>query len=160
MIGTVGCGRIVTEEKRMEGLRMRVEEALKESEERFRTIFESVQDCIFVKNRALQYTHVNAAMCNLFGLLDSRIVGRRAEDFYDDETARQIAQRDNRVLAGESVECEQTRVMNGVPITLHESVVPLKNSKGEIVGICDTRTETRKRLPIFSASPATGCTGL
>lgn len=136
MIGTVGCGRIVTEEKRLEEEFKRAEEALRESEERFRTIFESVRDGIFVKNQNLNYTHVNPALCNLFGLPESQIVGRRAGDFFDSETARQISQRDNRVLDGESIEWEQTITISGVPVTLHESVVPLRNTKGDTIGIC------------------------
>jgi len=41
--------------------------ALRETEERFRAIFETAQDCIFVKNLNLEYTHVNPAMEKLFG---------------------------------------------------------------------------------------------
>ncbi len=42
--------------------RGRVEQALRRSEERFRAIFETAQDCIFVKDRLLRYTHVNPAI--------------------------------------------------------------------------------------------------
>jgi PAS domain-containing protein len=37
--------------------RKRTEEALRKSEARFRAIFETAQDSIFIKDRALRYIH-------------------------------------------------------------------------------------------------------
>ena len=41
--------------------RKQAEEALRQSEERFRAVFEAAHDCIFIKDRQLKYTMVNPA---------------------------------------------------------------------------------------------------
>ncbi|MEW6348699.1 MAG: PAS domain S-box protein [Thermodesulfobacteriota bacterium] len=116
--------------------RKRVEKALRESEERFRAVFESAEECIFLKDRSLRFTHVNSAMCELLGLPSSGIVGKRAEDLYRAETAQQLTEMETRVLSGESIEIEQTRALRGTSLTFHDAMVPLRNERDEIIGIC------------------------
>lgn len=55
---------------------------------------------------------------------------------------------DLRVPAGESVEAEHTRAIEGVPITFHDIRIPMRNASGEIVGlfgIARDVTDRRKR---------------
>ncbi len=132
--------------------RKRVEDTLRQSEERFRTVFESAEDCIFVKDRSLKYTHVNPALCRLLGLPASKIVGRRSENLYDADTARQLSEREARVLAGESIETEQTRVIRGTTMTFHDTLAPLRNSEGSIMGICGISRDITSRKRLDSAS--------
>ena len=49
--------------------------ALSESEERLRAVFETAQDCIFLKNRDLVYTHVNPAFLRAVDLSESDVIG-------------------------------------------------------------------------------------
>lgn len=65
-----------------------MEEELHDSAERFRAIFESAKDCIFVKNRSLQYTHVNPAFVKMIGVPESDIIGWTDEDLYDSDCAQ------------------------------------------------------------------------
>ena len=62
--------------------RKRSQEALRESEERFRAIFESSQDPIWVKAKDLTITHVNPAMAKLFGRPAEEMVGLDAGDIF------------------------------------------------------------------------------
>lgn len=128
--------------------RKKFEEALRQSEERFRAVFESAAEYICIKDRALRYTHVNQAMRKMLGLTESRIVGKRVEELLGEETARNITQRDKRVLEGESLDMEETRTIHGTQVIFHETTVPLRNSKGEIIGICcvSRNVTERKRL--------------
>jgi PAS domain S-box-containing protein len=109
---------------------------LKKSEERFRAVFLGAQDCIFIKDERLRYTHVNPAMRELVGLKDKDIVGRSSDDIFGLGTGRHMAEIENRVLQGESVEEEHTRLINGRRITFNDMYAPLRDHKGKIVGIC------------------------
>ncbi len=112
------------------------EKALTQSEERFRAVFEGAKDCIYIKNRSLQYTHVNPALGKVFGVPSSSLVGKRDEDLYGEEAGKHIREVDVRVLTGESIEEENTRPINGVDFTFHDVRIPLRNGKNEITGIC------------------------
>jgi len=129
--------------------RKQAEEARLETEERFRAIFEGARDCIFIKDRQSRYTHVNPAVEKVFGISASEIIGRRAEEVFDETTGKQITEGDARVLAGESIESEYSGTFKGVWLAFHVSRVPLRNSAGEIVGICSiSRNITERRRAI------------
>lgn len=129
--------------------RQRAEQDLRESEERFRAIFETAPDLIYIKDRSLRYTQVNPAMAGLFHLSGSEILGKTDRDLYGAETGKHLEAIDRRVLAGESVEEEGTRLVRGVPTTFLETRVPLRNAPGEIIGLCGiARNITdRRRAP-------------
>ncbi|MDA8408597.1 MAG: sigma 54-interacting transcriptional regulator [Deltaproteobacteria bacterium] len=111
-------------------------EELKKSEERFRAIFESANDFIFIKDLSLRYTHINPATAKLFGVPASEMLGKTAEDVVKKEVAQYIREADSRVLKGESIEEITTREIRGVSMTFHEVRVPMHNGSGEIIGIC------------------------
>ena len=133
--------------------RRNAEDALKESEERFRAVFESAEECIYITDRSLAYTHVNAATCKLHGLPASRIVGKHAEDLYDEETAKQLNDREARVLTGESLEVEQIRYVRGSSMAFHDTLVPLRNRDRDIIGICCISRNITERKKVTSEAP-------
>jgi len=135
--------------------RKHAEKALGESEERFRAVFESAADCIFITDQSLRYTHVNSATCQLLGLPPSKIVGRRAEDLYNEGTAKQLAERQARALAGESTETEHTRSVRGIPLTFHDTLVPLRNQAEEIIGVCCISRDVTERKKLVGQSRMT-----
>ena len=49
---------------------------LVESEKRFRKIFESAQDCIFIKDRDRKYVDLNVAAIDLFQIKYEDIIGK------------------------------------------------------------------------------------
>jgi sigma-54 dependent transcriptional regulator, acetoin dehydrogenase operon transcriptional activator AcoR len=128
------------------------EDALRQSEERFRAIFETSEQCMFIKDGSLRYTHVNPALSKLFGFPRSKIIGLRADDFLDAEAAKRIRERDTRVLAGESIEAEQTRTVRGIPMTFLESILPLKDRAGSVVGLCGISRDITERKKFATES--------
>ncbi len=124
-----------------------MEEELHDSAERFRAIFESAKDCIFVKNRSLQYTHVNPAFVKMIGVPESDIIGWTDEDLYDSDCAQIFREVERRVLEGESVEQEYTRVIRKIPRSFLDTRVPMRNKRGHIIGIVAISVEMTDRKP-------------
>ncbi|MDR3553910.1 MAG: PAS domain S-box protein [Syntrophobacteraceae bacterium] len=130
--------------------RTRVQKALRQSEERFRAIFETARDCIFIKDKDLNYTLVNPAMERLLELPASEIMRFSDEDLFGLETGAHLHQLDRRVLGGEAIEAEHSRLVKGVPLTFLDVRVPMRNEKGQIVGICGiSRNITERTKPTF-----------
>jgi PAS domain S-box-containing protein len=122
-------------------------EALRESEERYRAIFETAQDSIFIKNRKLRYSRVNPAMEKLLGRPASSLLGMKDEDLFGKEAAQHIEEMDSRVLSGEIIEEEQTKPVQGTPRTFHVVKVPIHDRSGEVMGLCGiARDVTERRL--------------
>ncbi len=131
--------------------RVRGEQALRESEERFRAVFETAEDSIFIKDRSLRYTHVNPAMERLFGVSASELIGRTDVDLFGQEAGEHISEVDSRVLGGEIVKEEDTKPVKGIPHTFHVVKVPMRDSSGEIAGLCGIAREITERVQIEEA---------
>jgi len=119
---------------------------LRDSEERFRTIFETAQDCIFIKDRESRYVQVNPAMERIFGMPVSEILGKRDEALFGSETAVQIREVDSRVLYGDAFVGEVCRdTVEGASITFHVVKVPLRDELDRVVGICGIARDITER---------------
>jgi len=134
--------------------RKRTEAALRESEERFRAVFEAAQECMYIKDRSLKYTLVNPAMEGLFQITAPDLIGKTDEELYGSEAGLHLREIDLRVLSGASIEDEHTRSINGVPRTFLETRVPLHNAAGDIVGLCGIARDItdRKKIEHFPAA--------
>jgi PAS domain S-box-containing protein len=125
--------------------REKVERALRASEERFRAVFESAEDLVFIKDGFLRYTHINPAMLRLVGLERSEILGKTDEEIFGPEHARISKEVEYRVLRGQTVEMEHSVKFNGPPITCNFSRVPLRESTGRIIGLCGIGRDITER---------------
>jgi PAS domain S-box-containing protein len=67
MIGTVGCGRDVTRERRLEKEREQAVEALTESEKRFRFMTETAADIVWMMDLDLRTTYVSPSVERVLG---------------------------------------------------------------------------------------------
>ena len=116
--------------------RVHAEKALSASELRLRAIIESAQDTIFIKDRNLRYIVANPAMSVVFGIPHEEIIGKDSEALFGKEAAGHSIPIDKRVLAGEAIEEERLKPVRGVVHSFHTIKVPLRNEKGEIIGLC------------------------
>ena len=69
--------------------RKRAEEALRESEARYRTLFEDSRDTIYITARAGEFLEVNQSALDLFGYTRDEMIGLNAQEIYmnpDDRT--------------------------------------------------------------------------
>ena len=116
--------------------RTRVQESLAITESRLSAIFETARDCIFIKDESLRYILVNPYMANLLGLPANGVVGRTDEDLFGPEAGGHLRKVDSRVLEGETIEEEHTRVVNGIPTIFLDIKAPMHDGQGDITGIC------------------------
>ncbi len=142
---------------RMRAAKEKLDLARRESERRFRAIFEGAQDYIFLQDRSFRCTLVNPAVENLFGIPASKIVGMKFEDLFGEEDAAFVRESDARVLQGETIEEEHTRQVNGAPMTFLETRSPLRDDAGDIVGIFTVSRDITERRRIEFSALGIGC---
>ena len=61
--------------------RKQAEEALRESEERFRLVFDTSPNCVFIKDGQGRYLMVNQTIADLFGTSKTEMLGKVDDDF-------------------------------------------------------------------------------
>ncbi|MEW6111597.1 MAG: sigma 54-interacting transcriptional regulator [Thermodesulfobacteriota bacterium] len=126
--------------------RKRTEESLKASEERFRAIFETAEDSVFIKNAQLEYTHANPALVKLLGIPLQEILGQTDEALLKDANYVERSKNlENRVLEGETFETEHRVSWKGWPVSLNIVRFPLRDSSGKTFGICGIARDVTDR---------------
>ncbi|HTY24543.1 MAG TPA: sigma 54-interacting transcriptional regulator [Desulfomonilaceae bacterium] len=119
--------------------------SLLRSAERYRSLFEAIPDLVFTKDQNLRFSEVNPAMEKVLRLSASEIIGRTSEEIYGQEVGERIRAWDCRVLSGETIEDEHTIPMNGEKLVFHEVRVPIRNSAGDIIGVCGIGRDVTER---------------
>jgi PAS domain S-box-containing protein len=119
--------------------------SLLRSAERYRSLFEAIPDLVFTKDRDLKFSEVNPAMEKALRLSASEIVGQTSEQVYGQEAGERVRAWDLRVLSGETIEEEHTVPVKGENLVFHEVRVPIKNSAGEVIGICGIARDVTER---------------
>jgi PAS domain S-box-containing protein len=125
--------------------RMEMEKSLRESEERFRTIFESAQDCIYIKNLNLEYVFVNPCIEKLFGVSSKDILDKKNEDLCLRDVDPDIRENDRTVLGGDIVEGEYSRVIKESLLTFNFIKTPMRDSSGKVIGLCGIARDITER---------------
>ncbi len=144
--------KLVNEQLRNEIIeRINTQESLALSERRFRAIFETAKDCVFLKDTSLKYTLVNPAMATLLDLPESEILGKTDSDLFGTSVGEHLRSLDKRILNGEVVEEEHTRLVQGVPITFLDVRAPVTNAQGEVIGVCGIARNITERKAVSSS---------
>jgi PAS domain S-box-containing protein len=130
--------------------RKRAEEALRQSEERYRTILESIEDGYYEVDLAGNFTFVNDSICRIWGYPEEELMGMNDRQYIHKETAKRIYQVFNHVFkTGESGRCNHEVVRkDGTKKYVEVSISLKKDALGKPIGFRGiTRDITdRKRI--------------
>jgi PAS domain S-box-containing protein len=97
-VGIMGVTRDISERKRAEDL-------LRQSEEKYRTILESIREGYFEVDLAGNFTFFNASMCRILGYSKEELAGMNYQQFTNTETSKKVFQAFNKVYnTGEPTE--------------------------------------------------------
>jgi PAS domain S-box-containing protein len=117
--------------------RKRVEEELRQSEEKYRTIIENIQDGYFEVDLAGNLTFVNDAECVSLGYSRDELIGMNNRQFTDKEYAKKLFQTFNKLYrTGEPVKGLDLEVIrkDGTKAFNELSISLLRDSGGKSIG--------------------------
>lgn len=119
--------------------------ALVESEKRFRTLFETARDGIFIKDIELRYTDVNRTLSEFFGISHGEFIGKTDEDLFGENHFLHTKTIESRVLMGQVIESQDTLLWKS--LTSKWSVIrfPLRQGSDDIIGVCGIARELAER---------------
>lgn len=117
--------------------RKQAEEALRESEEKYRTIIEQMEDGYFEVDLAGNFTFVNDAESKILGYSRDELIGMNNRQYQDAADARQIYQLFSRLYAtGEPIKAYGSEIIrkNGTKGFHEISVSLIRNAEGQPIG--------------------------
>ncbi len=129
--------------------RKQAEEALRESEERYRSILDNIEEGYFEVDLAGNFTFFNDSLCRELGYSQEEMMGMNNRQYMDKENAKKVYQAFNRVhTTGESYKAydwELTR-KDGSKIIHESSISLMRDAQGERIGFRGvTRDVTEKK---------------
>lgn len=117
--------------------RKKAEESLRQSEEKYRTILENIQEGYFEVDLAGNFTFFNEAVCRIIGYAKEEMTGMNSRVFTKDETAQKVYQAFNQVYrTGEPTKEFDWQIIrkDGSKRYIETSVSLQKESSGEPIG--------------------------
>ena len=117
--------------------RKRAEEALRESEERYRTILETIEEGYFEVDITGNFTLFNDSLCRMLGYTKDELMGMNNRQYMDKETAKKVYQVFNQLYTtGEPYKAFDWEIIrkDGTKRFHDSSVSLIRNEKGEGIG--------------------------
>jgi diguanylate cyclase (GGDEF)-like protein/PAS domain S-box-containing protein len=123
--------------------------SLRESEERLNTILDSIDACIYIKDKRSRYTYVNSRVAELVGLPVNQIIGSGDETLFG-TTRQDMLDNEQKVLrdGARIVEEEHLQLGDGSGRTFLSVKLPLRDSKGRIYSLCGISTDITEHREI------------
>jgi len=124
-------------------------EALRESEERYRTLFEQAPFGVFLYDRELRITECNAAFVKVLGAPYEQLIGLDLRRLKDQRVVPAI----EGVLEGEpsSYEGPYEATISGWTVYVHMRCSPLRDGEGDVVGGIGIVEDVTERTRVLEA---------
>ena len=117
--------------------RKKSEIAVRESEEKYRNILETIEDGYFEVNLAGDFTYINRSLCTIYGCGYDEMLGKNNRDYTSSETAKKMFEIFNNVYrTGKSGSISDYEIIqkNGENLYLQISTSLLKDKEGTAMG--------------------------
>jgi PAS domain S-box-containing protein len=147
IIGFRGVGRDITQ-------RLQIEESLKQSEEKYRSTLEQMEEAYYEVDLAGNFTFFNDAMWRQLGYSKEELMGMNYKVYTPAEDANKVFQAFNQVYrTGEPLKAFQEKNIrkDGTILIFENSVSPIRNNKGEITGFRGVGRDVTQRLQMEEA---------
>ncbi len=127
--------------------REKTEEALRRSEEKYRTLAEAAQDAIFIINRNFSFEYVNDFIAkNILRILPQEIIGKLLWNLFPPDIAEGYKQNLMRVFeTGQSIHDENKINLYGREVWQDAFLIPLKSETGEVAAVLGIARDITKR---------------
>ena len=131
-----------------------VEEALRQSEERYRTMLEEIEDSYFEVDLGGHLTFVNSSMCHNLGYSREELIGMSYKGFTLEDDIESVFRTFNEVyLTGKPNKSFSWTIVrkDGSHRLVEHSFLPLRNDKGEIIGFRGVGRDVTERKKMEEA---------
>jgi len=116
--------------------RLKAEEALRQSEAKYRSLVENLEQSILLKDANHRYLAANRRYCEGVGLTEQQIIGKVDFDLYPSDLAEKYYFDDQMVLeTGHRLEAEEQNLANGILRTVRVIKTPVRDSSGKVDGV-------------------------
>ena len=115
----------------------RAEEALRQSEEKYRTILENIEDSYYEVDLAGNFTFLNDSACRLLGYSKDELMGMNNREYMDQENTNKLYQTSNKVYrTGEPTKGFDWEIIrkDGTKRYIEASISLVKNPSGQPIG--------------------------
>jgi len=123
--------------------RRKGDEALRQSESKYRTLLENLPQKIFFKDRNSVYISCNRNYARDLKIKPDKIAGKTDYEFYPKRLARRYRADDKKVMRSrKTADIEEKYLQNGKEKFVHTVKTPVKDENGKVIGILGIFWET------------------
>ncbi len=127
-------------------------EILQASENKYRELLENLPQKIFHKDKNSVYVSCNNNYARDLKIQPDEIIGKTDYDFYTKELAEKYRADDERIMeSGETEYIEEKYIQNGQEVFVQTAKTPLKDEKGNMIGILGIFWDITERKQIEEA---------